>query len=153
MILQSAQDLGGDVKEGYLRLDDGSMPRLEAKWHTATGYTSVRDVVTRYLDELKKKAEKQKRSIKVKRDTRLLSRRRKRKASLECFSWSGEEQAHGVAWYCDRCSRVVIAQAIGEAGENLRPLAAEGADVPVGGHAHAQLLPSDTDHLLVRWSR
>lgn len=117
--------LGGDVKEGYLRLDDESMPRLEAKWNTPQGYTAVEGVVTRYLDELKKKAEKSKREIKVKRDTRLLSRRRKRKASLECFSWTEAQQAHGAAWYCDRCGRVVIAQVLGEAGEKLAPLAAD----------------------------
>jgi hypothetical protein len=117
--------LGGDVREGYLRLDDGEMPRMEIKWHTTEGYTAVRDVVTRYLAELKKKAEKQKRKIKAKRDTRLLSRRRKRKASLECFSWSEDQVAHGAAWYCDRCNRVVIAQVIGTPEEKLQPLAAE----------------------------
>ncbi len=117
--------LGGDVREGYLRLDDGDMPRLETKWQTATGYTSVKGVVTQYLDELRKKAEKGKRTIKVKRDTRILSRRKKRKASLECFSWTEEQEAHGAAWYCDRCNRVVIAQVIGALGSNVRPIAAE----------------------------
>ena len=131
--------LGGDVKQGYLRLDDEESPRLEAKWHTADAYTPVQDVVTRYLDELQKKAEKQKRTITAKRDTRLLSRRRKRKASLECFSWSEEQQAHGAAWYCDRCGRVVLAQVIGGIGEDIRSLA-------------AQVLDSLEDHPTGKWA-
>lgn len=113
-----------DTKDGYLRLDDSSMPRLEVRWQSLDSPLSVEENVDRFATELKRKNRKAKHKLKIERDTKLVSRRQKRKKSLECFAWTADYQAHGAAWTCGKCNRAVLVQVIGERDEDLRPLAA-----------------------------
>lgn len=113
--------LGGDVRSGYLRVDDDRMPRLEIKW--AGGNTNITQALDRYLRQLGKTGRKQS-GIRVQRETRLVSNRQQPGKRLECFSWQGEgKQAHGLIWRCQECRRIVIAQVLGPGGEDLAPLA------------------------------
>jgi hypothetical protein len=111
--------IGGDYKQGYARLDDPSMPRLEVKW-------SDQNVnLDRALDKYLAKLGKGRRGRKVQIDdkVRILSRRSKPHKKLRGFSWSGRERAEGVIWRCDTCKRTVIAQVILAPGERDRALA------------------------------
>lgn len=131
--------LSGSREEGYLRLVDSEMPRLELKWATGPGLgRPLAEVLDSYLATIEKQAKKEHRELKVRRNTRLLSRRRLRKAALECYGWKAEQQALGAAWSCEQCGRTVIAQVLGAPDEDLEPLA-------------RQVLESVEDHPRDEW--
>ncbi|MFQ6096873.1 MAG: hypothetical protein ACE5O2_04040 [Armatimonadota bacterium] len=113
-----------DTKEGYLRLDDSDMPRLEVRWQSLDSPLSVEENVDRFAAELKRKNRKARHKLKIERDTKLISRRQKRKKSLECFAWTADYQAHGAAWTCAKCDRAVLVQVLGKRDEDLGTLAA-----------------------------
>ena len=108
--------LSGDSDQGYLRLVDTAMPRLEITWlrPELARKGTVEASLDKYLETVQKQVEKEGRSITVERRVRLLSRRRKRKTALECFAWQGDEQAYGAAWHCEDCGRTVLAQVRGK---------------------------------------
>lgn len=113
--------LGGDVRSGYLRVDDEHMPRLEIKW--SYGKVDTNKVLTRYLGQLGKKTRRSSQMV-VQRDTHLVSNRLQPGRSLQCFSWQGDrQQAHGLIWRCQGCQRTVIAQVLGPRQQDLAPLA------------------------------
>jgi hypothetical protein len=112
--------ISGDTKQGYVRYDDGTMPRLELKWATESGFVDIEKVVTKYLGDLQKGRKKDAPGIEVEKDTKLLSRRKRKKGSLRCFRWTiaGEAEGYGAAWVCTDCGRTVIAQVSMPAGGN-----------------------------------
>jgi hypothetical protein len=110
--------ISGDVKQGYVRYDDGNMPRLELKWATESGFVDIEKVIAKYLTDLQKGRKKGAADIEVEKDTKLLSRRKRKKGSLRCFRWTiaGEAEGYGAAWVCTDCGRTVIAQVTMPAG-------------------------------------
>lgn len=113
--------LGGDVRSGYLRVDDEHQPRLEVKWSNAG--VNLDQALTRYLGQLTKKARRADK-VEITRDTRLVSNRQQPGKRLECFSWqSHSQQAHGLIWRCEHCRRTLIVQVLGSRAEELAPLA------------------------------
>lgn len=119
--------IGGDARSGYLRIDGPDRPRVEIKWwdRTPEKTVNVAQTVETYLQDLQKKARKQRIDLVVDREVKLLSKRHKGKSSLQSFAWRGDAQAYGVIWYCPQCSRVTMAQVNGPLEENLRPLAVQ----------------------------
>lgn len=117
--------IGGDHLEGYLRIDGAEMPRCEIKWFGERGPVDISEVVDKYLNDLQKKRRRRSPEVKVRRDTRLLGRRRGGRSQLECFAWRSETQAHGAAWQCTKCRRTTIIQVLGSKEEDLDELAAE----------------------------
>lgn len=116
--------LSGSPEEGYLRLVDADMPRLELKWATPMGAgTPVKEVLDKYLEAMEKQARKDKCELDVRRKIRLLSRRQTRKMGLECYGWEGGQRARGAAWHCEQCGRTIIAQVLGAADEDIEALA------------------------------
>ena len=112
--------ISGDSKQGYVRYDDGTMPRLELKWATDAGFVDIEKVIAKYLADLQKDRKKDAPGIVVEKDTKLLSRRKRKKGSLRCFRWSieGEAEGYGAAWVCPQCGRTVIAQVTMPPGGN-----------------------------------
>ncbi len=117
--------IGGDEAEGYLRLDGPDMPRCEVKWFAGKGPTDIGEVVGNYLKEMTRKRRRNDPEVTVRRDTRLLGRRRGGRSQLECFSWESDQQAQGAAWRCPTCSRITIVQILGALDESLEELAQE----------------------------
>lgn len=136
--------ISGDVKQGYVRYDDGHMPRLELKWATDSGFVDIEKVISKYLGDLQKGRKKGAADIRVEKDTKLLSRRKRKKGSLRCFRWSieGESEGYGAAWVCTDCGRTVIAQVTMPAGGN----ADEDEELASG------ILLSINDHPLEGWT-
>lgn len=114
--------IGGDLKEGYLRLDGSDMPRVEIKWaKVGSGHVDIPGLVEKYLRDLQKGKKNQ---TKVQRDVQLTGRRKARhKSGLECFGWQSETQGMGAAWYCPDCEKTVIVQVMGTLDEPLAKLA------------------------------
>lgn len=115
--------IGGDLKQGYLRIDDSEMARIEIKWAQAGSQAvDVSSIVDKYLRDMQK-GKKGKDTV-VQRDVTLSTRRKSRhKRGLECFAWQAETQGFGAAWYCPGCEKTVIVQVMGSLEEPLRKLA------------------------------
>jgi len=68
--------IGGDRNEGYLRFEDGDMPRLEIKWADAgTTFVDLNRVIDKYLRDM---AKDKKSRVEVSRDVQLVSKRKLR---------------------------------------------------------------------------
>ena len=116
--------IGGDNAEGYLRIDGTDMARCEIKWFGERPHVDIASVVEKYLKDMQKKRKRRAPEITVKRDTRLLGRKRGGRLQLEAFHWESEaQQAHGAAWVCKQCGRTTIIQVLGSPDEKLEDLA------------------------------
>lgn len=111
--------IGGQKEEGYLRYDDGDMPRLEVKWADAgKSFVDLAKVVEKYLREMSKG---KKSKVEVSRDVKLASKRKLRgKKAPQFFSWKGETQGFGAAWFCPDCHKTVILQVMGRLSEPVQ---------------------------------
>lgn len=120
--------ISGDAKAGYVRYDDEEMPRLEIKWTAESGFVDLDKVVGKYLADIQKGRPKHAPEIKVDRDIKLVSKRKRKKPGLRCFHWQAEGAGYGAAWVCKDCGRTMIAQVVAtqdEAPEAARELAAD----------------------------
>ncbi len=120
----------GDHSTGYLRLDDGEMPRFELRWERTRGGEPVDQVVARYLKNLTGKGGKKAPLVKVRRDLGFIKNESVlQDRTVEGFHWrsEGEDplQAYGCLWMCETCGRTVFAQVLGRGGESLMTLASK----------------------------
>lgn len=117
--------LGGDRKQGYLRIDSAEMPRVEIKWQDSPGFADVDQIVDKYIGELEKKPKKGETPVKAERDIELVSKRKMRAKSLTCFRWRADSTGHGAGWYCERCERMMLVQVMAALDEDGEALAQE----------------------------
>ena len=112
--------LSGDQKTGYLRLDDGEMPRLELKWaHTRRKKPDLHATLDEYF-KLIRKTYKKGTELSFRRNVNLI----KEDEFFEgCtflgFSWKGNIRANGLIFHAGK--RVTIVQVMGRLKENWRP--------------------------------
>jgi len=106
--------IGGDFKQGYLRLDDPERPRLEIKWSKQT--VDIGKNLEKYLRSLSKPKRgfnlRRGPEIEIDRDVKIVSQRQKPYKRLENFAWQQGEgyRGAGVMWSCQTCGRTLIAQ-------------------------------------------
>lgn len=103
--------VSGEDKEGYFRIDSPKSQILEVKWSKVKGKTNLQATLTKYIDDLKKRARKRKLDFEYKikaKDESLLN-----------FSWKSDRRASGRIWKCDNCERVIIAQLSGALNEDV----------------------------------
>jgi len=114
--------LSGDYKSGYLRLDDGDIPRLELKWSKAKRKKpDLQKVLDEYFKLVRKDFKKKGPSLNIKRNINLIKEEsfsENRTASF--FSWKSNVRANGAIWHCHECKRIVVVQVIGHLKENIR---------------------------------
>ena len=134
--------ISGDKKQGYVRFDDDTMARLEIKWASQTGFVDLEKVVSKYLADIEKARGKSRQPIEIEPDIKLISRRRRKRASQRCFHWKAEIEAYGAAWVCKDCGRTMISQ-VSVAPEDDPEAARELA---------ASVLLSITDHATAGWA-
>ncbi len=101
--------IGGNREEGYLRIQDAEMPRIEIKWTTADGFVDIEKLVDGYLNKLRRDR-RVARSIEIDTDASVVSKRKMKKKALRCFTWRTDVHGYGAAWYCTDCSHTVICQ-------------------------------------------
>jgi hypothetical protein len=106
--------ISGDKNEGYLRLDDPYMPRVEIKWRDAQkGTPALPDVVQKYLDDLEKTVSKKKVDIKTENGVDISKMvRRLPDKDIQGFYWKSSTKAYGMATFCRECRRIVIMQLV-----------------------------------------
>jgi hypothetical protein len=114
--------LSGDYKSGYLRLDDGEIPRLELKWSRSRRKNpDLQKVLDEYFKLVRKDFKKKKSSLNIKRDINLVKEESFFKdRTVSFFSWKSNVRANGAIWHCKECKRIVVAQVIGHLKENIR---------------------------------
>lgn len=106
----------GDYHEGYLRIDSPDCPRLEVRWGEAKGSVNLSRTVDRYLRTLQRDR-KQPQPVTVDAEAKFISKRKVGKDEMQAFTWQGKQKGYGVAWYCGKCGRIVIAQVLGQPEE------------------------------------
>lgn len=114
---------GGGAEAGNLRVDDEDGPRLEIRWEQPKNSVDLDKSLRSFLEQLEKRARKEKKNFELVPDARVVSKHRKRKEHLQSFGWVGEEediagQGWGVLWKCADCGRVVLSHVIGRGTEN-----------------------------------
>jgi hypothetical protein len=118
--------ISGDKKEGYLRLDDADMPRMEVKWRDAQkGTPALTDVVQKYLDDLEKSVTKKKVDIKTENGfdiSRIVRPLPDRDKMIQGFYWKSSTKAYGMATFCRECRRIVILQIVSPIDTDVRAL-------------------------------
>ncbi len=111
--------ISADEKEGYLRIDDRDMARLEIKWMASPGFVDLEKTVDKYLQTVKKAHKADDDQFSVDRDIRVVSKRQMKKDSLATFAWHAQQQqAYGAVWVCKQCDQTVIAQVLGRPQED-----------------------------------
>ncbi len=101
--------IGGEYKQGYLRLDDAERPRLELKW--SSQQVEISQALERYLRSLGKTRRGAPR-MEIDQEVKILSRRAKPSKRMLGFSWRQGESLSGAGliWACETCGRVLISQ-------------------------------------------
>ncbi len=129
--------LSGDENNGYLRLDDGEMPRLELKWaQTRRRKPELHATLDEYF-KLIRKTYKKGTELAFRRDVTLVKEPEFFEGrTVIGFSWKGSIRANGLIFYANsrrksdkkrRLSiraekkRIVIVQVMGRLKENWRP--------------------------------
>jgi len=121
--------LSGDQNEGYLRLEDEFMPRLELKWSVAKSKRRNPDlhaVLDDYFKIIRKTYKKTKQDLQIKRNVNLI----KDDAffdgyDLVFFTWKGEIQANGLIFFCPATRRITLIQVMGKPQQNIRAITEE----------------------------
>ena len=112
---------GGDHSAGHFSLTDDDGPRLELRWETPERTVDLEKSVADFVKRIGGDLKKQKHSFEEVPNLQLLSKTKKRKAQLASFGWKSDGatlgQGYGIAWQCEKCGRVVVAQIIGRGGE------------------------------------
>ena len=114
--------LSGDEKEGYLRLDDAEIPRMELKWaKSKRKKPDLNNVLDEYFKLVRKNYKRKSTKLHIQRDINLI----RNEAFFEerdviTFSWKGEIRATGVIFHCQTCRRITIVQVMGHLKENFR---------------------------------
>ena len=114
--------INGDEKNGYLRLDDDEMPRLELKWAKSR---KKKPDLHKTLDEyfkLVRKNYKRGGNVSFRRNVDMIKDEDYLK---ECtvlgFSWKGGIRANGLIIHNPETKRITIVQVMGRLKENWRP--------------------------------
>ncbi len=114
--------ISGDEKNGYLRLDDAEMPRLELKWAKAR---KKKPDLHKTLDEyfkLVRKNYKRGGNVSFRRNVDLIKDEDFLKGSTVLgFSWKGGIRANGLIVHNPDTKRITIVQIMGRLKENWRP--------------------------------
>ena len=109
--------LEGDVRNGYLRIEDDETVRLEARWQRCRAGESLKRAVDRHLKSLTAAAAENDANLRVKRDTRLLHLDRAECESYECH---GGVRETGLAVIGRNCRRIVLVRVLAAPGATTR---------------------------------
>ena len=142
--------VGGDRRQGYLRVDYEGLPRLQVKW--ARRHIDLEKKRAEYVKRLTVSRRRRPTGMEVTTDVRVVSKRAKPGKDLLSYGWrpsgtlkgpigvpkGGAHCGVGLLWNCEVCGRAVIAQ-VGW------PIEEEGREVA------QEVLESLDDHGIEGW--
>lgn len=110
----------GNARNGYCRIDDAEMPRIELKWETNRRSRPMQDIVDRYLKIVIKDAKKKRLHLRVRRDTHLVEIP---DADCECFECRADTHAVNLAVRYGQRGRVVVVRLLSRPSERIGDIA------------------------------
>ena len=117
--------ISGEDDEGYLRIQDDEMVRLEIKWEQAGKFVDMETLVEKYLNDIERRSRRTQPPMKTRHSSRAKGHDKQGRRSVVRFAWSTDRHGQGMAWLCDECNRVVITQVMAPLDEDVRSLGRE----------------------------
>ncbi|MBD3184218.1 hypothetical protein GF312_18175 [Candidatus Poribacteria bacterium] len=116
--------LSGDYDNGYVRMDDEEMPRMELKWSKSKEKDpDLHKILDSYFKSMKKRLGGTAEGLKIKRDTNLIKDEEFSEGRKVLFyNWKSNVRANGAIWHCKECKRIIVVQIMGRLKETLLPL-------------------------------
>ena len=116
--------LSGDYDDGYIRMDDEDMPRMELKWSKSKDKNpDLHKILDAYFKSMKKRLGDNASGLRIKRNINLVKNEgffENRDAVF--YNWKSNVRANGAIWYCKECKRIIVAQIMGHLKESMLPL-------------------------------
>lgn len=113
--------LSGDYDNGYIRMDDENVPRMELKWtKSKEKKPDLQKILDEYFKGMRKRLGANADSLKIKRNIDLV----KNESFFEnrdvvFYNWKTNVRANGAVWFCKECKRIVVIQIMGYIKENI----------------------------------
>ena len=116
--------LSGDYNNGYIRMDDENMPRMELKWSkTKEKEPDLHKILDSYFKGMKKRMRARVSGLTIKRDVNLVKDKNFFKdRNVLFYNWKADVRANGAIWYCKECKRIIVVQIMGYLKESILPL-------------------------------
>jgi hypothetical protein len=115
----SPVSVSGEGEHGYLKVVSPDTRYLEVKWEKPRGVVSVPAALERYFDRLRRSARKMRQEIRIRENAGGLAAVRPRSQAPISYTWQADRKAFGCIWHCGACGRLVIAELVGEPGDDL----------------------------------
>jgi len=116
--------LSGDYSNGYIRMDDENIPRIELKWSKTKGKKpDLHKILDAYFKTMKKRMGPGASLLSIKRDINLVkSQEFFEDRDVLFYSWKANVRANGAIWHCKECKRTIVVQIMGYIKESILPL-------------------------------
>ena len=116
--------LSGDYDNGYVRMDDENMPRMELKWsRSKEKKPDLHKILDAYFKSMRKRLGTSATDLRIKRDVNLVKNENFfENRDVLFYNWKSDVRANGVIWHCKDCKRIVVVQIMGRLKETILPL-------------------------------
>jgi len=116
--------LSGDYDNGYIRMDDENMPRMELKWsRSKEKKPDLQKILDEYFKSMKKRLGASASGLKIKRDVNLVKNEDFfENRDVVFYNWKSNVRANGAIWHCKECKRIIVVQVMGYLKESILPL-------------------------------
>lgn len=116
--------LSGDYNNGYIRMDDESIPRIELKWtKTKEKKPDLNKILDAYFKTMKKRMGPGSSLLSIKRDINLVKNEEFfEDRDVLFYNWKANVRANGTIWHCKECKRIIVVQIMGYLKESILPL-------------------------------
>ena len=116
--------LSGDYNNGYIRMDDEDMPRMELKWSKSKEKKpDLQKILDAYFKSMKKRLGAAASGLKIKRGISLIKDESfSENRDVVFYNWKSNVRANGAVWHCKECKRIVVVQVMGHLKETILPL-------------------------------
>lgn len=116
--------LSGDYDNGYIRMDDENIPRMELKWSKSKEKKpDLNKILDAYFKSMKKRLGANASGLRVKRNTNLIKNDDFfENRDVVFYNWKTNVRANGAIWHCKECKRVIVVQVMGYLKETILPL-------------------------------
>ncbi|MBI3910516.1 MAG: hypothetical protein HY320_06215 [Armatimonadetes bacterium] len=112
--------VSGEGASGYVRIASPDTRVLEIKWEEARGSKAdVPRALARYVKTLERAARKARQTLVWRERPKQLSAIRPQRQRPIPYAWEAGRKAYGCIWQCQECNRLVIAELVGEPGDDL----------------------------------
>jgi hypothetical protein len=116
--------LSGDYDNGYIRMDDENMPRMELKWsRSKEKKPDLQKILDAYFKGMKKRLGASDSGLKIRRSINLIKNEDFfENKDVTFYNWKANVRANGAVWHCKECKRIVVVQIMGYPKESILPL-------------------------------